>query len=98
MILFCVYHQVHWSKAAAMFKQLLQFTGNQRTESVEKLSFHADHEKRELEFFCNACELGIFNACALTDHDSHDKMLLELLSNDRKLRTQVSEDRKLQDE
>ena len=44
------------------------------------------HEKKEIEFFCKICEVAICNACALTDHDGHGKILLELAANDRKLK------------
>ena len=43
------------------------------------------HEKKELEFFCKKCEDAICNACALTDHEGHAKMLLEKAANERKL-------------
>ena len=44
------------------------------------------HEKKEMEFFCKICEVAICNACALTDHDGHGKILLEQAANERKLR------------
>ena len=44
------------------------------------------HEKEELKFFCKVCEVAICNACALTDHEGHAKMLLESAANQRKLR------------
>ena len=44
------------------------------------------HEKKEIEFFCKICEVAICNACALTDHDGHGKILLELAANERKLK------------
>ena len=44
------------------------------------------HEKKEIEFFCNICEVAICNACALTNHDGHEKILLEQAANERKLR------------
>ena len=44
------------------------------------------HEKKEIEFFCNICEVAICNACALTNHDGHGKILLEQAANERKLR------------
>ena len=43
------------------------------------------HEKEELKFFCKTCEIAICNACALTDHEGHAKMLLEEAANERKL-------------
>ena len=44
------------------------------------------HEKKEIEFFCNICKVAICNACALTNHDGHGKILLEQAANERKLR------------
>ena len=44
------------------------------------------HEKKEKEFFCKICEVAICNACALTDHDGHGKILLEVAANERKLK------------
>ena len=44
------------------------------------------HEKKEIEFFCNICEVAICNAYALTNHDGHGKILLEQAENERKLR------------
>ena len=46
------------------------------------------HEKKEMEFFCNICEVAICNACALTNHDGHGKILLEQAANERKLRVE----------
>ena len=44
------------------------------------------HEKKELEFFCEKCEVSICNACALTKyHEGHAKILLEEAANERKL-------------
>jgi len=43
------------------------------------------HETEELKFFCKDCEVAICNACALTDHEGHAKMLLEVAANERKL-------------
>ena len=48
------------------------------------------HEKKELEFFCKVCELGICNACALIDHGGHAMMLLESAANERKLRVKAA--------
>ena len=48
------------------------------------------HEKKELEFFCKVCELGICNACALIDHGGHAMMLLESAANERKLRIKTA--------
>ena len=44
------------------------------------------HEKKEIEFFCNICKVAICNACALTNHEGHGKILLEQAANERKLR------------
>ena len=43
------------------------------------------HEKKELEVFCKICEDAICTVCALTDHEGHAKMLLEVAANERKL-------------
>ena len=44
------------------------------------------HEKKELEFFCENCEVSICNACALTKyHEGHAKILLEEPANERRL-------------
>ena len=43
------------------------------------------HEKKQLEVFCQICEVAICNACALADHEGHAKMLLEVVANERKL-------------
>ena len=43
------------------------------------------HETKQLEFYCKICEASICNACALTDHEGHAKMLLEKAANERKL-------------
>ena len=48
------------------------------------------HEKKELEFFCKICEVAICNTCALTDHDGHAKIALELAANERKLRVKAA--------
>ena len=45
-----------------------------------------DHEKREIELFCNICEVAICNSCALTNHDGHEKIPLKQAANERKLR------------
>ena len=42
------------------------------------------HEKEELKFFCKDCKVAICNACALTDHKGHAKVLLEVAANERK--------------
>ena len=44
------------------------------------------HGKKEMEFFCKICKVAICNACALTDHDGHGKIVLEQAANERKLR------------
>ena len=43
------------------------------------------HDKKELEVFCKICEVAICTVCALTDHEGHAKMLLEVAANERKL-------------
>ena len=48
------------------------------------------HEKKELELFCKVCEVVICSTCALTDHEGHAKMPLELAANERKLRVQAA--------
>ncbi|XP_068747069.1 E3 ubiquitin-protein ligase TRIM71-like [Montipora capricornis] len=42
------------------------------------------HEKKELEFFCQLCEVTICNACALLDHEGHAKVLLQKAAKERK--------------
>ncbi|XP_068738545.1 E3 ubiquitin-protein ligase TRIM71-like [Montipora capricornis] len=44
------------------------------------------HEKKELEFFCQDCEISICNACALLDHEGHSKILVENAAKERKAR------------
>ena len=44
------------------------------------------HEKKKIKLFCKICKVAICNACALTDHDGHGKILLEEAANERKLR------------
>ena len=44
------------------------------------------HEKKKIKLFCKICKVAICNACALTDHDGHGKILLELAANERKLK------------
>ena len=44
------------------------------------------HENKALEFFCKNCEVAICNACALTEHDRHAKVLLEDGANEHRLR------------
>ncbi|XP_078361730.1 E3 ubiquitin-protein ligase TRIM71-like [Oculina patagonica] len=46
------------------------------------------HERKELEFFCKTCKVSICNACALTDHEGHAKMLLGKAGNERKIQVQ----------
>ena len=43
------------------------------------------HEKEDLKFFCKACKVAICNACALTDHEGHAKMILETAANEKKV-------------
>ncbi|XP_068710846.1 E3 ubiquitin-protein ligase TRIM71-like [Montipora foliosa] len=42
------------------------------------------HEKKELEFYCQVCKIAICNACALTDHEGHAKIVLEDAAKERK--------------
>ena len=44
------------------------------------------HENKVLEFFCKNCKVAICNACALTEHEGHAKMLLEGGANEHRLR------------
>ena len=44
------------------------------------------HENEALKFFCKNCKIAICNACALTEHDGHAKMLLEDGANEHRLR------------
>ena len=43
------------------------------------------HEKEELKFFCEICEVAICNVCAWTDHEGHGQIHLEEAANERKL-------------
>ena len=47
--------------------------------------FCAKHEKK-LEFFCQLCKTTICYSCAVTDHDGHEKIVLEDAAKERKLR------------
>ncbi|XP_068738571.1 E3 ubiquitin-protein ligase TRIM71-like [Montipora capricornis] len=42
------------------------------------------HEKKKLKFFCQECKIAICNACALTDHEGHVKIVLEDAAKERK--------------
>ncbi|XP_068710806.1 E3 ubiquitin-protein ligase TRIM71-like [Montipora foliosa] len=42
------------------------------------------HEKKKLKFFCQECKIAICNACALTDHEGHAKIVLEDAAKERK--------------
>ncbi|XP_068684399.1 E3 ubiquitin-protein ligase TRIM71-like [Montipora foliosa] len=42
------------------------------------------HEKKKLKFFCQVCKIAICNACALTDHEGHAKIVLEDAAKERK--------------
>ena len=44
------------------------------------------HENNTLEFFCKNCKVAICNACALTEHEGHTKVLLEDGANEHRLR------------
>ncbi|XP_068730048.1 E3 ubiquitin-protein ligase TRIM71-like [Montipora capricornis] len=48
------------------------------------------HEKKELEFFCQVCEITICNACALLEHEGHAKILLEDAANERNSRVKAA--------
>ena len=54
------------------------------------------HGNEELKFFCKDCEIAICNACALTDHEGHAKILLEKAANERKLevKTEIESQRR----
>ena len=43
------------------------------------------HETEELKFFCKDCEVAICNACVVTLHDGHVKILLEEAASESKL-------------
>ena len=44
------------------------------------------HEYEALKFFCKKCKIAICNACALTEHEGHTKVLLEDGANEHRLR------------
>ena len=44
-----------------------------------------NHENKELEFFCKVCQVPICNACAVTEHEGHAKVILETAANEKKL-------------
>ena len=44
------------------------------------------HEKYELKFFCQICEIPICDACALTYHEGHTNVPLVQAANERKLK------------
>ena len=44
-----------------------------------------NHENKELEFFCKMCQVAICNACAVTEHEGHAKVILETEANEKKL-------------
>ena len=44
-----------------------------------------NHENKELEFFCKMCQVAICNACAVTEHEGHAKVILETAANEKKL-------------
>ncbi|XP_068738555.1 E3 ubiquitin-protein ligase TRIM71-like [Montipora capricornis] len=48
------------------------------------------HENKELEFYCQVCKIAICNACALTDHDGHAKIVLEDAAKERKSRVNAA--------
>ena len=43
------------------------------------------HEKEELKFFCNNCDVAICNLCVATIHDGHAKIVLEEAASQRKI-------------
>ena len=44
-----------------------------------------NHVNKELEFFCKVCQVAICNACAVTEHEGHAKVMLETEANEKKL-------------
>ena len=53
------------------------------------------HEKEELKFFCNNCDVAICNLCVATIHDGHAKIVLEEAASERKIQVKfVIETRK----
>ncbi|XP_068710984.1 E3 ubiquitin-protein ligase TRIM71-like [Montipora foliosa] len=48
------------------------------------------HEKKKLKFFCQECKIAICNACALTDHEGHAKIVLEDAAKERKSRVEAA--------
>ena len=44
-----------------------------------------NHVNKELEFFCKVCQVAICNACAVTEHEGHAKVILETAANEKKL-------------
>ena len=44
-----------------------------------------NHENKELEFFCKVCQVAICNACAVTEHEGHAKVILETAASEKKL-------------
>ncbi|XP_068747061.1 E3 ubiquitin-protein ligase TRIM71-like [Montipora capricornis] len=48
------------------------------------------HEKKKQKFFCQVCNIAICNACALTDHDGHAKIVLEDAAKERKSRVNAA--------
>ena len=43
------------------------------------------HEKEDLKFFCNNCDVAICNLCVATIHDGHAKIVLEEAASERKI-------------
>ena len=43
------------------------------------------HEKEELKFFCKICEIAICIACAVSDHEGHNKIPLGEAANESKI-------------
>jgi len=67
---------------------LKDFQDQDIEEALKRPAFcqQKHHEKEELKFFCKDCEV----ACALTDHEGHAKMLLEVAVNERKLQVETA--------
>ena len=49
------------------------------------------HENEALKFFCKKCKVAICNACALTEHEGHTKVLLEDGANEHSFHSQCTE-------
>ncbi|XP_068730459.1 E3 ubiquitin-protein ligase TRIM71-like [Montipora capricornis] len=69
---------------------LKDFSGEHFENIFKQPTLCGKHEKKELEFFCQACKITICNACALTDHEGHDKIVLEDAAMERKSRVNTA--------